>query len=422
MSLARDDVSMNYSIPASFARPARARRGLGLQLLAAAFFTVIHVQAADTSVEARLEAMEAQIKSLQSENQQLRRELGLDGKAGLTFAKPAGKEPVLTINGLVQAQAEFGDKGDSRFGTAADRFFLRRVRLGAAGRFLEDFDFKVEGEFANSLTGGTTAASAVLTDGFLNWNRFDWANVRIGQFKTPYGYEFLASDPKLFTPERSLGTDRLTLNRQIGVQVAGDVFDKRLSYAGGLFNGTGTNVSANDNDSFLYVGRVSGIPWQGRLLGQAARWSVGADGFTSVDNGVSVAGDFGLTGKTFSGQRKGVGLDTQFSLGGLDLWAEYLSVQFNPNDTLPARRFTSDAWYLQAAYFILPKTVQGVVRYETFDPNEKLAANETDTWTVGVNWFLKGDDLKLQLDYLFTDPAASADEQGKLILRSQVIF
>lgn len=416
MSTYRDIKSTNYSIMTQ-----RIRHLLPAALLGAAVLAAPLARALEPEIEARFKALEAQIQSLKTENQQLRRELGADGKAGLVDVKPAGKEPVLALGGMVQAQAEFGDKGDTRF-SGQDRFFLRRARLSASGRFLEEFDFKVEGEFANSLAGGTTGASAVLTDGYLNWSHFSWANLKVGQFKTPYGYEFLLGDPTLFTPERSMMSDRLTLGRQIGVQVGGDLFDKRLSYAGGLFNGTGTNVSANDNDAFLYAGRVSGVVWQGKAGAQNVKWSVGADGYTTVDNGVSVAGDFGLTNKTFAGRRKGVGLDTQLSLGAADFSAEYLSVQFDPADRLPSHRFTSDGWFVQGAYFILPKTLQGVVRYETFDPNDTLADNETETWTIGANWLLKGNDLKLQLDYLFTNPPANASQQGKLILRSQVLF
>jgi phosphate-selective porin len=189
------------------------------------------------SVEERLAALEAEVRELRAENKQLRQDLGVSGTSAMVVAKPAGKEPVLAINGLVQAQAEFGDRGDTR-GNANDRFRLRRVRLGASGRFLEEFDFKVEGEFAGS---GVT-----LTDGYLNWSHFDWANVKAGQFKTPFGYEFLAPDPKLYTIERSFGTDRLTLNRQVGVQVSGAFFEKQLSYAAGIFNGNGSNITTND--------------------------------------------------------------------------------------------------------------------------------------------------------------------------------
>ena len=369
--------------------------------------------AVDASTDERLQALEQRLDRLQKENASLRRELGLDGKSGLVDVKPAGKEPVLTINGLVQVQGDFGDKGDSR-GNANDRFRLRRVRFGAAGRFLEEFDFKVEGEYVG--------ASTTLTDGFINWSRFSWANVKAGQFKSPYGYEFLAADPKLYTIERTLGSDRLTLNRQIGVQLAGDFFEKQLSYAAGVFNGNGLNTTTNDNGKFLYMGRVSGVPWQGKLYGQSAKWSVGADGFTSKDTALTMASDFGFAGSLFTGKRQGVGVDSQFSFGGFDLWAEYLRVTFKPTDLKPAADFDADAWYVQASYFVLPKTLQAVLKYDEFEPNDKKAGDVVGTCTLGVNWFLKGDDLKLQCNYLISDMPAPTKTQRQLQLRTQVIF
>lgn len=374
----------------------------------------VSVLAAETlTTDERLQALEQRLDKLQKENDTLRRELGADGKAGLVDVKPAGKEPVLTVNGLVQVQGDFGDKGDSR-GNANDRIRLRRVRLGAAGRFLEEFDFKVEGEYVGT--------STTLTDAYINWNHFVWANVKAGQFKSPYGYEFLASDPKLYTIERTLGSDRLTLNRQVGVQVAGDFFEKQLSYAAGVFNGNGLNTTTNDNGKFLYMSRLSGVPWQGKLFGQATKWSVGIDGFNSKDTALTMASDFGLTSNAFTGQRFGAGADTQLVFGGFELWTEYLRVTFKPTDLKPAADFYADAWYLQATYFVLPKALQAAVKYDEFDPNDKKIGDVVGTYTFGVNWFLKGDDIKLQCNYLLSDMPSPTKTQRQLQVRTQVIF
>lgn len=386
---------------------------LTCQLALGLALTAVPAALAQTSLEDRLAALEQTVQSLQKENETLRRDLGVSGTAGLAVLRPAGKEPVLTLNGLVQAQADLGDKGDSR-GNAYDRFRLRRVRLGVSGRFLEDFDFKVEGEYVGS---GVT-----LTDGFINWNKFTWANVKVGQFKTPYGYEFLASDPKLFTIERTLGSDRLTLNRQVGVQLAGDFIDKRLSYAAGVFNGTGANATTNDNDQFLYVARVSGVAWQGRLAGRSAKWTAGINGFTSDDTAVTLASDFGFTGNSFNGTRTGWGVDSQLNVGRFDFWAEYLDVRFDPLSDKPNPKFDASSWYLQGTYFLIPKRLQAVVKYDQFDPNDEKAANETAAWTFGANWFIKGDDLKLQVDYVRSDVDSLASVQNQLWLRTQVIF
>lgn len=370
---------------------------------------------AQSSIENRLQALEETVQTLRKENEQLRRDLGAGGTAGMSVVRPAGKEPVLALGGLVQTQADFGDKGDSRgAANGYDRFRLRRVRLGASGRFLEEFDFKVEGEYVGS--------GVVLTDGFLNWNKFGWANIKAGQFKTPFGYEFLASDPKLYTIERTLGGDRLTLSRQVGVQAAGDFLEKRLSYAAGAFNGTGQNVTSNDNDQFLYVGRVSGIPWHGRLAGLGAKWTAGIDGFRSRDNALAMASDFGFAGNSFSGRRQGWGVDSQLAVGRLEFWAEYMKVRFEPLAGKPAPLFHADAWYVQGAYFLIPRRLQAVVKYDEFDPVDRRPSDDTSTWTFGANWYIKGDDLKLQADYVRTEAPAPGSAQDQLWLRAQVIF
>lgn len=51
-------------------------------------------------------------------------------------AAPAGSKPTITLGGLLQVQAEASDRGDARFGTDNDRFYLRRARLSVNGRFL----------------------------------------------------------------------------------------------------------------------------------------------------------------------------------------------------------------------------------------------------------------------------------------------
>jgi hypothetical protein len=49
--------------------------------------------------------------------------------AEIFVVQPGGKEPVLKIGGLLQVQADVGDRGDGRFTSGDDRFYLRRARL-----------------------------------------------------------------------------------------------------------------------------------------------------------------------------------------------------------------------------------------------------------------------------------------------------
>jgi len=50
---------------------------------------------------------------------------------------------MLTAGGFVQMQADALDKGDPRFTSSHDRFYLRRARLYIAGKFRERMDFRL---------------------------------------------------------------------------------------------------------------------------------------------------------------------------------------------------------------------------------------------------------------------------------------
>ena len=341
--------------------------------------------------------------------------------------QPGAESPTLTIGGLLQVQAEVGDRGDSRFANDNDRLYLRRARLNATGKLREDFDFRLEGDFAGTLSN-TSSLRAQLTDGYVTWTRYGFANLRIGQFKTPYGFEQLYSDPRLFTLERSLANDRLTLSRQLGLQVFGSLWDERFSYSLGAFNGNGANNDFNDDDRFLVAGRVSGVPWQGTAGGKDLVWSAGANAYTSDDTHVGVSGDFGFDAtpateaddNVFSGTRRGFGFDTQVQWGRCELWVELLETRWEPDSMRPRRRVESSGGYALAAVYLIPEKLQAVVKLGTFDPRDDLD-DTTETATLGLTWYLKSHDLKLSVNYLRTAIDGRPD-QDKVLTRFQVVF
>jgi phosphate-selective porin len=338
-----------------------------------------------------------------------------DGSAG------AGEAPV-ALGGLLQVQAEAGDQGDARFSHDHDRLYLRRARLNAGGTLLEQFDFRLEADFAGGL-GGSSDLRGQLTDAYVDWKGVGGkgtARVRVGQFKTPFGHEQLFADPRLVTIERSLANDRLTLGRQLGAQVHGELVPERLTYALGAFNGNGANSNFNDDDRFLLAARLGGVPWHARLGGEEASLSVAVDGYTSTDHGVEVAADFGFEDGVFAGERRGLGLDGQLEVGRFTVAAEYLAAEWEPDSGRPRRRLESQGWYVLAAWFLVPRRLQVVLKAESFDPRRDQDDDETLTGVAGVNWLLDGHDLKLMLNYQRADRAAA--EEDKLLARLQVAF
>lgn len=365
------------------------------------------------TIEERLSKLESEMRELRTENQELRRQLGLSASATPAPAAPqpqppqaapvkaGGKEAALSLGGYLQAQAESGGRVDTRFSDDNDRVFLRRGRVNAQGKFAEAFDFKVEFDVSGSL-GNASGLRAQTTDAYVTWTPRPFANVRVGQFKTPYGLEQLWSDTRMLTPERSLGSDR-TPGRQLGVQLFGDLADKRVSYAVGAFNGNGTNVSFNDDEGFLTVARLSGTVVDGPV-----KWIAGVNGFTSDDRAAGVAPELGFANNTFAGERRAWGVDSQFTAGPVELWLELLRMRFDP--TTGATR-DLDAAYILGAWNVTDKW-QAIARYETFEANEA----DQNIWTLGTNYLIKGNDLKLQLHLM------RGEDEDRVIARIQTVF
>lgn len=457
------------------------------------------LQAADLSAEERLRALEKAVEGLQQRNAELEREVSSlkkqnssttaltpekrskfvpDSKSYVeksetteekkpVYVVPAGSEIKLALGGLLQTQYEGGDVSafEGRFGSAAidDRFRLRRMRINVTGDFAEQFDFRLEGEFAQSDTaitvrnalGAIIASNSTRTsfgglDLWANWHRFPEFQIKVGQWKAPFGFEQISPDPKLLTPERSQVTSGLTPERQIGVQIWGKPFanafpDQKdlLTYYAGIFNGNGRNVAVNDNDKYMYVGRVELQPLKTKIFDQDATLKLGVNALSSDDAAGTVLSPAGSVRVNSDGslsafvaptaaERTAYGLDAYFHLGPFDLMAEYLSEDFDarPANGIPPlfNDFRADGYYVQAGYYLIPKKLQLVTKYESFDPGQ-VANDHLSSITGGLNYYIRGDDIKIMAHYIHTwsdfreaNPQFGNDQFDEVILRLQVVF
>jgi phosphate-selective porin OprO and OprP len=130
-----------------------------------------------------------------------------------------------------------------------------------------------------------------LLNAFINLHFDDRFEVRFGRFFTPVLYEqYAVSNYWLLTPERSLFATNLGLNRQIGLMAWGYLFDKRLDYAAGVFNGS-RNSFENLSNGVELTGYLNARPFQdSEALGFAKFLNVGASvGFGHQDQPPSPA-------------------------------------------------------------------------------------------------------------------------------------
>ena len=372
---------------------------------------------AAVSVEDRLARLEQRVEALVKENGDLKKQLGWKGSVPALLPSVDGKESKLSIGGFLQGQAEFGHAADPRWAGVRDRFFFRRARLHMAGTFAEDFDFKAELDLQGNTLSAGTGQLARANEIFINWHKYDFANVRFGQLKPAFGGEALASDTKIFTIERSLSSDRLADGRQLAVGVMGDLLGKKLSYLAVVAEGNGANVSANDNSHFQKSVRVAFTP----IATASDKLTLALDGLWSTDAGVAKS-DFGFSGNLFSGQRTMQGVDFGWTHGLGELNFELLQGTFQPTSAIPFRKFHAEGWQATAAYYLVPAVLQAVVREEEFQPNTALGGNALRTSTFGLNYYLKGQDIKFMLDYLDGHVPGSTTDGGRLLSRVQIIF
>jgi phosphate-selective porin OprO/OprP len=262
------------------------------------------------------------------------------------YVQQRGIELKLVLGGFVQVNFEDGAVSafEGRFGQTAidDRFRLRRARINLTGDFAEQFDFKMEGDFGQSdgTSGNRTAFSA--TDIWVNWHQFPAAQVKIGQYKAPFGLEQLTPDTTLYTIERTLPTGAITPDRQIGVELWGKPFTSiwperqdLLTYYAGIFNGNGRNITVNDNNNFMFAGRLELQPFTGKVFGQSSFLKLGGDVLNSRDEaGVNISQSSNLLVNSDGSlspfvlpspdERTAWSVDAWLELGPFDLIGEYL--------------------------------------------------------------------------------------------------
>jgi len=397
--------------------------------------------AAPASDTDRIQKLEDAVRQLSDQNQQLQQEI-TELKSGqpaqvvtnnpLPFVVPGLNEMKLVLGGYFQGNAEFGDvdayrgsfpgaKGHNE--RAFDRFKIRRARIGVWGDLGENFDFKLMGDFAqgDGFSGGREGFSG--TDLYINYHRFAEANVKFGQFDTPFGMEqFSIPDMLTLTPERSEVTEGLRAERQIGVMLWGkplaDLIPEEkdmLAYYFGVFNGDLRNINANDGDNFMYMGRVEVEPFQGQIFGQPAWWKLGVDGYYSVDASNTLVSQTGniwvqsdgslkaLSVQTHSDSRLAGGADQQFHCGPFTLQAEYLQTHFH-DAVAGLPDFTAHGYWVIGACQIIPRRLELVGKYESFKPDQ-LPSDDLWTTTAGVNYYFRGrgpGDITLMFDWLHT--------------------
>lgn len=167
--------------------------------------------------------------------------------------KSAKGDFVLRLRGYLHVDGrKFLDDGDRPL---TDSFTIRRARPILEGTLFGKFDFRFMPDFG----GGT----ATIQDAYLEARVSPKFKVRAGKFKPPVGIERLQSATDLVFVERALPT-ALVPNRDLGVQLGGDLLGGKVEYAVGLFDGVvdGASGDADVTDAKEVAGRLFVKPFR----------------------------------------------------------------------------------------------------------------------------------------------------------------
>lgn len=216
----------------------------------------------ETQLEARIAALEKQV-ALLTRVQEVNKEVQIkkDTETPIVKANQDGfalqsqdQNFTVKFKGLVQADGRYYANDNTAGGS--NTYLIRRLRPILEGTVYKYFDYRLMPDFGSNQT--------VLQDAYIDFKYWPAASLRAGKFKSPLGIERLQPDAVGRFVETALSTN-LTPNRDIGVDLHGDLFDEVVSYDLGIFNGApdGANADASDaHDDKEVVGRIFTQPFK----------------------------------------------------------------------------------------------------------------------------------------------------------------
>ncbi len=379
------------------------------------------------------------------------------------------------LRGLAQLDYRHFD-GSGPASSVYDGFLARRLRPTFEGTVHGKYGFRFTPEFAESGDGSATSGiaqnKARVVDAYLDIRHNPEASIRIGKFKPFVGLERLQSGGDIKFIERSYVSNNILPNRDLGISLYGDVADKKLSYAVGVFNGVkdgGENFTAQDeNQAKDIAARIFATPLAGTEsalaglgVGIAGTWS------NSSTNGLASYKTPGQAYNFFSyasassanGKRNRLSPQAYYYRGPLGVIAEYAVVDQAVKNSSGADSLKNDAWQLAASLLLTGEdaSFRGVKPYSPFRPGadggwgavEILAryqenrlddkasayadtakgyATAARTWGIGLNWYLN-ESSRVAINYdltafdnVRTGTVLKGDTEQFLVARYQLAF
>ena len=377
----------------------------------------------------------------------------------LELVSPDGKSSV-KLSGRVQMDYRYFDASPESK-DEEDEFSMRRVYLGASGKWNEYIKYKANLELSSG--------SMILGEAYLNLGYFKPAQLTFGQFKTSMSLEERTSSRFTNFTERSyVNNAAITEGKDTGVMLHGTP-TKGFNYSLAAVNGYGMNngMTANNDDSLAYIGHVdvdlaTMNKWKGKVFHVGASYKkhdLDVSNYVNLTTNTSSSdaqvkmeqSTIGKGSKFFAAYRNAAVSRTDLTSYGLEL--AVANGPFKVQGEYANANFDSDvddqditAYYMEAGWLITgenysdsyksssmggkfdrikpnsnfnPENGKGIgawevaLGYSKFDASEinqgstgytitNAYANEAKTWRAGLKWILDPN-TRFMLAYVDTD-------------------
>ena len=360
----------------------------------------------------------------------------------------------LQIGALIHADGRFAPGDDAE--VFSDTFLIRRVRPYLRGRLAQRFEFYLNPDFA----GGTL----VVQDAYIDTVFAPSFRLRVGKAKTPFGLERLQSASTMLFYERALPT-AIAPNRDVGIQVLGDIAGGVLSYAAGVVNGVGDGSSADVDagDSKDVAARVFVRPFTKRTNSPLRGLGFGIAGTVGRQTGAGalplyrtaslMQPFFSYSGATADGVRRRYSPQIYYQHKAFAAIAEYARNELPVRKGVIREEIAHDAWQIGASLVLTGEAasdagvrpragfdfgdghfgaLQIALRYHALTVDERAvslgltaagASRRAESWTVGLNWYLT-QFFKYVVNFERTgfEGSGGRDAESAIVFRTQLSF
>ena len=276
-------------------------------------------------------------------------------------------------------------------------------------------------------------------DAYLQFEQLRDLTVRIGQYRVMYTRERNIADVNPLLIDRSLANSEFNVDRDIGLDIRSDDLGgiKKLRYYAGVFLGEGRDYNKFTDSGFMYVGRFDVLPlglfddydasdlWRLQKFRVSFGVAFAYNDRAKKDRGVlgAAPADGGST------NYQNATTDLMIKYAGWSLEAGYLWRQGkrNPGSAVDENGVpiaavaarNGQGWLVQTAVLIPRTRLEPAIRYSGYRGIGVTSMPDRDEVGGGLNYYLFGHNLKLQVDY-FRNFAPGLVREGGDLFRLQI--